>query len=78
MSDEVERTKCVQRENNASIHQVQLHGRDIKKTSGGGTHLWDGLIFSLSLSLSVTGRDSDITNNNDLDEDMRKIKESKK
>lgn len=52
MSDEVERTKCVQRENNASIHQVQLHGRDIKKTSGGGTHFWDGLIFSLSLSLS--------------------------
>lgn len=52
MSDEVERTKCVQRENNASIHQVQLHGRDIKKTSGGGTHFWDGLIFSLSLFLS--------------------------
>lgn len=76
MSDEVERTKCVQRENNASIHQVQLHGRDIKKTSGGGTRFWDGLIFSLPLSL--TGRDSDITNNNDLDEDMRKIKESKK
>lgn len=30
MSDGVVKTKRVRMENNASIHQVQLHGRDIK------------------------------------------------
>lgn len=52
MSDGVERTKRVRGENNASIHQVQLHGRDIKlrqrdELSGSGSGIVSVFLFFL-------------------------------
>lgn len=89
MSDGVERTKRVRGENNASIHQVQLHGRDIKlrqrdELSGSGSGIVSVFLFFLLKFFfdfffpPSLGRDSPLPITMISDEDMRKIKESKK
>lgn len=89
MSDGVERTKRVRGENNASIHQVQLHGRDIKlrqrdELSGSGSGIVSVFLFFLLKFFFYfffppsLGRDSPLPITTISDEDMRKIKESKK
>lgn len=49
MSGGVERTKRVRGENNGSLHQVQLHGRDVNldNKTGGAALVWG--FFSPSL-----------------------------
>lgn len=48
MSDGVEKTKHVRWENNASFHQVQLHGRDIKLRQRGE---WSSSSFGMDFLL---------------------------